>query len=180
MSLIPTSEQIEVAREKADDTVIDYTTSSVYFDAVESIAATHKLHIDETGNIGDALMAVFYGVVPVEQFPNLLKEALEQNSATHDAVLKDINEKIFVPFRKSLEEKPTTDPVAETTPPTQVGAPKNLLPTETRNEEKPILSSSVSRKEEHVSVDTLNEQHKEETQQKPTYGSTDPYREPIE
>lgn len=169
--MMPSYDQIDAAEQTASQAVKDYVASKEYFETFKNIIDAHKLHIDEAGLLGDALEATFYGAVPAAEFPNLLKEVLEQNKNLYDVLLKDINEKIFAPFRASLqvEESVATPPVKSTEIPVQ------------RATAQPSLERVTGSRSTNVEVDVLNESAEKEAPQKPIYkDATDPYREPIE
>lgn len=106
MALIPTEQEIRAEYEKASPLVQAYVASAELQDEFNAIRTAHRLHFDEAGKMSDALVATFLGLSEMKQFPELLREALEQNGDKHSEVLKDINEKIFSSFRRKLEPKP--------------------------------------------------------------------------
>lgn len=192
--MIPTETQLRAQYQNASRRVQQFITSVELDEIFKEIHNTHKLHLDEIGNLSNALNAVFLEMAPLEQFPNLLKEALEQNSDRYDAVLKDVNEKIFVAFRKkleepeepSIEEKTVPETVVPTPPPqaSQIDALEKTVsfndtpPTIEKTAPAPIdkLETSVREKPTEVEI----EKPKPNTSGSAYTGSTDPYREPIE
>lgn len=168
------AQKLKEAYQKAPEAVQEFIISDELSNTFEKIRKTHQLHLDEASNMSDALNAVFLEVKPFDAFPNLLKQALEQNRAKYDAVLKDINELIFVPFRKSLQQKeekveePVPEPEAAPTP-----APQAAEPAINK------LEKSTFQKPETVELGTPPEGEikKEESKNTPP---VDPYREPID
>lgn len=189
MALIPTTQQIKEAYPKAPPLVQQYMNSEEYIDAFSAFRTKHNLHLDELGNIGNAVEAVFLGLVPTARFSEMLQEALEENSALYSAVLTDVNDMLFKPFRvyldekrKQLEERKQEKPIATQTP----GPPQEHTSTQPETTEKelpafaePTLGASRREKPEEVEVDAFSEED-ETPQPKTQYKTVDPYREPIE
>jgi len=175
MASIPTADQINEAEKKASAVAADYVSSDSYFNTLKEIVNVQKLHIDEIGNIGDALDATFYELRTIEEFPALLREALEQNKDKYDAVLKDINEKIFKPYREHiLNEKKQPEIAQPSVAPEKIRA---QTPSEEIAPAK-LLEQKVSQPSQTVSVDAFSEDTEIKTEQK--YKGVDPYREPVE
>jgi len=171
MSPIPTNQELQGAFQKADASVQTYIASGELDEAFEQIRTEHKLHLDEAGKLGQALNAVFLELRPMSEFPNLLREALEQNSGAYDAVLKAVNDKIFSPFRTKLQTPSASEEKALDTKPVEA---------------TPTVRNLIDKKElggaEKVSVNTLSEEQslREGSPNQKQYRAADPYREPIE
>lgn len=182
---LPQKTEIETAYENAPAYIKEYVVSEKLQTAFEEIRVQHKLHFDEADKLTDALVATFIELTPAASFPDLLKEVLEQNIGTYDAVLKDVNEKIFKPFRERLMEAPEASR-AETRarsseiPQRQEDARQvaPLIPLPPINP----LEQRANEKPQTVSVDAFSESASEEHTD--TEGAArravDPYREPIE
>lgn len=191
--MIPSDQELQKHYAAAPDLVKEFITSVELSTAFQEIRTHHQLHLDEAGALSRALNSVFLELNDYQKFPSLLKEALEQNSGQYDAVLKEVNEKIFTAFRKKLEEP------EEVEEPTNVAQPV----TSTQNPTTPNLAEleKTVAFNEPVALPTNNDsitenKLKETTQEKPTdveiktpsttdeatskpYAA-DPYREPIE
>jgi len=172
--MIPEQDTIDDAFEEAPQYVQKYITSVALAVAFESIRETRKIHLDEMEKLGRALNAVFLELQPMGHFPDLLREALEQNKDTFEAVLGDVNENIFKPFRKTLETKQA--------PPDDVPAPAPS-PATVQSSPVPLLERRVNEKIESVSVDAFNEEAPKKQQMKastPYRSGVDPYREQVD
>lgn len=182
MTLIPPAEEIRNKLQNAPGNVRSFITSAEFTTAFENVRTTHKLHFDEAEKMGDSLSAVFLEMVPANQFPDLLKESLEQNSGAYGVVLADINEKIFKPFRKSLEggaATPADMPVA-LAPAARPAQDIKDRPSPTPAE--PLVGKKTDERPQTFSVDAFSEDEvKAEPTKLPKYhGGIDPYHEPIE
>lgn len=169
--MIPTQDQLAAAYEKAPSVVQEFITSPALSVAFTTIRENHKLHLDEAGALSSALNAVFLEVVPYEQFPSLLKEALEQNSGAYDAVLKEINDTIFSAFRSNLAKPqssvPNASPLEEVA---RTVSSASAVPPSVNTK----LEHSVRQAPQEVEI-------KADAQKNAGYtASADPYREPIE
>ena len=184
MTRIPTEQELRIVYEKAPSFIKEYVISTELLKAFETIRTEHKLHFDEAGKLTDALVSVFLEMRPMSEFPNLLREALEQNSATYSAVLKDVNEKIFTVFREKILTQSNKEGPAETDI-EKSAAPEPASPTRaTSTSLRDRLELGVSHPHEVASVNTLNDsQPQNETpsgKKPPEAPHPDPYREPIE
>lgn len=175
MAILPTQEEIVARFESAPEYVRNFITSVELMATFKTLREVHKLHLDEAGQVGRALNAVFLEIRPASEFPELLRSSLEQNVSVYDALLKDINEKIFKVFREKMETKPPTPtpvtPTPPATPPSTIGK----------------LEATITKQPQSVVVSTLTE--KNDVISKPTTTPTppqrhtytnDPYREPVE
>ncbi|MFQ5540643.1 MAG: hypothetical protein ACE5F4_00090 [Candidatus Paceibacteria bacterium] len=143
MITIPTKQDIQEAYNRGPTQVQSYITSNELNEVFEQIREAHKLHFDEADKLTDALVSVFFELRSASEFPELLREALEQNSDKYDAVLKDVNEKIFKVFRQKLAGKDTAPSSAA--PPAPSGTPATPVPKPTPQEppqEPPIVPAA--------------------------------------
>lgn len=154
MGILPTLEELKAAHGAAPAYIRDYISSEELAKVFNEIRDTNKLHLDEAGQLSLALSAVFLEVRPAEQFPELLKEALEVNQGAHAAVLKTVNEKVFARFREILSQKTLTQ--VETSAPPEKKPPAALEAAPAIKEGSAGASATTTRP------------------------SSDPYREPIE
>src|SRR3989344_3449230 len=171
MATIPTNDEIGAAFAKASKAVQEYIGSTELMSAFIGIRDHYKLHLDEAGNISRALNAVFLGVRPAAEFPELLKAALEQNSGAYGVTLKDINEKIFVPFRRKMQEKGAAPPSDAQT------LQKPLSPIE-RLEERVMGDAERGVEKKTAGMPPLRPSTPPPQPQTPP-ATTDPYRESI-
>lgn len=188
--MIPNQTQLHAAYQKASPLVQNFITSPQLSTTFTAIREKHKLHLDEAGALSNALNAVFLEIVSFEQFPELLKEALEQNKDKHDVILSEVNEKVFTAFRESLKEtKQAPEPaqvsveapaevqsnsLEEKIRSVNLGGPTPAAKAQTNTFDK--LEATVQEKPTDVEVSTQSP-----SPNKPySNGTTDPYREPIE
>ena len=200
--MIPDQTAIRAAYKKAPKRVQKYITSIELDHAFKEIGTTHKLHLDESGALSKALNAVFLELVPLEKFPDLLKEVLKDNSK-QAAVLKEVNEKVFVTFRKKLQEpEPEPEPKIEAAEEEKPEDTVEVAPKPAEDKiasiektislEKPTptvapipssapdkLTDAVSEKPVDIEIPSVNETKKPDESSQYT-GGGDPYREPIE
>lgn len=165
--MIPNNNEIREQLKNAPEDVRVFIAGVEFNETFIAIKNSHKLHFDEMEKLGNALVSVFVELRSMSDFPALLREALEQNSAAYDAVLKDVNEKIFAVFRASLEKK-----VAESEAPalnSQTPSPKPPTPAA-------LLEKKVPQNAEKVTLSTPPPA----PEKPPQYIKVDPYREPIE
>lgn len=178
MALIPTEQEIRAGYEKASPLVQTYIASAELQDEFNAIRTAHQLHFDEAGKMSDALVATFLGLREMKQFPELLREALEQNGDKHSEVLKDINEKIFSSFRRKLELKPLPqEEVRHSTPPASLlSVSKPHVTLEKRGNEEP-KTFSVNMPPFEAKEKGKNATEKKDASYK---SGIDPYRESVE
>lgn len=170
MAILPTHEEINMAFDKASKAVQEYIGSVELMRAFIEVREHYKLHLDEAGNISRALNAVFLGLRPAAEFPELLKAALEQNSSTYNAVLRDINEKIFVAFRRKMQEGGA--------PAQTESAPEKPQSPIERLERRVMGSETKAAPPEERAVPSSRPEAS--ALQKNNGFKTDPYKEPIE
>lgn len=175
MPTLPTQEEILARFESAPEYVRNFITSVELMATFKTLRETHKLHLDEAGQVGRALNAVFLELKPASEFPELLRSSLEQNVSVYDALLKDINEKVFKVFREKMETAPSL-PVSVTltppaTPPSTIGK----------------LEATITKQPQSVVVPTLAEKNSATPTPTPPPApiqprayTNDPYREPVE
>ena len=206
--LIPNQDQLVAKYTAAPRTVQEFVTSPELNLVFDDLRTKHQLHIDEAGALSNALNAVFLELVPLEKFPDLLKEALKGDEAKHSAILKEINERVFTAFRKKLQEpsqpaatqeiaepevriEPKEAPIAvkagdtagvhkETSREVAVTEPVATVPNPTPTLNK--LEQTIREKPTDIEIGSAvpkSEQAVEPTP-KAAYADIDPYREPLE
>jgi len=188
--------QLADAYTSAPKKIQEYITSPELGAVFEELRETHQLHLDEAGRLSNALNAVFLEVIPFDKFPKLLEEAVPQGEK-RDALLKDVNEKVFVAFRQYLKE-PEPEP-EQTVPTPEVAAPEaprevviqkipekppvqvaTVVPQESVSPLKK-LETSVRESPSDVAVgELISPTEATSGTPPPTRQSTDPYREPID
>lgn len=184
MATIPDEQTLRSALEQAPGNVRTFVTSNELLEIFDTIRTEHKLHFDEAEKLTDALVAVFVELQPLSAFPELLKEALEQNAQAYDGVLKDVNEKIFAAFRNTLQGTPAVArpeaPQAPALAPVPTPTPQLVVP-KTPLDRLKETSRTVT---ESVAVQPNDEGATTPRAAVPppasSYSNTDPYREPIE
>lgn len=182
MAFIPNEQTLRTAYEQAPPAIKEYIVSAELLDAFDAIRTDNKLHFDEAEKLTDAMVAVFLEVKPLAEFPAMLREALEQNAAAYEAVLKAVNEKIFTAFRNTLRNTPPSaaptaveTPAPVPTPTPQPAVPKT--PLDRLKETSRTVTESVAVQPNDTSATTP---HAAVPPPASSYPSTDPYREPIE
>lgn len=195
MAHLPTEQEIRDKLERSPEHIRAYVLSQELISIFEELRVAYKLHFDEAAKVSDAIVAVFVELRPASEFPNLLKEALEQNSEVYEPLLNDINKKIFTPFRESLEQKnkPTGTPESAQSPAVQ--QPKDTeqkpspAPASPLKDTATLLEKTTNKGEERIDVGPLTEEapappagDTEPTQNNTAQykGGNDPYREPID
>lgn len=186
MATIPTLAELKPAYQSAPDMVRTYIQSEELARVFEEIRTVHKIHFDEAGQISLSLNAVFLGVRRAGEFTNLLKVSLEQNSDKYDAILNDVNEKIFKVFRYKLEHKDDASTGTQAAAPASPAAPSHApvsspsphpLPAKTPLER---LESGTAERAEPVALPADTPEPTREALAKKPYTGTDPYRESVE
>lgn len=194
MALV-TEEEIKKAYKNAPERARDYIDSDELYDAFHVIRKTHNLHLDQAGSLALMIDAIILDLAPFEKFPTMLREALgAADDATYQAVLKDVNEKVFAMFRKVTKENTVPQSVTTpttTAPPTPARAPNTTelppLPTPkppSVAETKLAVTSAPAPVQQVVpppaAVVPPHPAPTAPSPKPPTYHGTDPYREPFE
>ena len=113
-----TTEEIQKAFKTAPQNLKDYIESDDMERAFYAIRSAYKLHLDHAGNLALAIDAVILGLKSFDQLPQLLQEALSGlDDDTRGKVLKDINDKIFIPLREMSRKHAEEVRKATTLPP---------------------------------------------------------------
>lgn len=179
-----TEEEIKQEYLKAPQYIQDYIDSDELFFAFHEIRKAHNMHVDHAGGMALAIDAVILGMEPLERFPDLMKEVMPGvDGAAIARIVADVNEKVFVVFRKMAEEKATRTVIPQPTPPPLTPPP--AMPALTEVEKvvtaepppvvvtKSILETNMPKGD--VPVAPPSRTLPEPAQ--PRYHGTDPYRE---
>ena len=104
--MIPTDVEVKAAYKKATEDQRWYINSDELFNTFYTLRTKYNLHVDVAGNLVLLINAVILEIVPLTEFPAQLKSILTGSSeADYQAVLKAVNEEIFVAFRKRVKER---------------------------------------------------------------------------
>lgn len=120
-------DEIQKAFATAPEHLRAYIKSDELDVAFYQIRTTYKLHLDHAGNLALAIDAVVLGLRKFDELPALLREALGGlDDATREKVLKDVNDKVFIPLReltKKTAEEARAKLAAPKSPPVTVRPP---------------------------------------------------------
>ena len=108
--------------------------------SVRQIAQKHQLHIDQTGILEDETSAVMLGFTDTIDYPAVLAETMDIDTAKAGAVAQDVNDLLFTKIRDAMKQtyekqrassvtvSATTTAVKITTPlpPTTAPTPKPM------------------------------------------------------
>lgn len=104
--MLPTEAEIQQAYSGAPRELKEYIDSAIVFDAFHEIRTAYKLHLDHAANLSKAIDSVILGIRSFTELPGLLTEALPGLDAEMQAkIVKDINDKVFVPLREQVKQK---------------------------------------------------------------------------
>ncbi len=161
-----------------------YIDSDELFDAFHSIREAHKLHLDHAGNLALAIDAVILGMKRFDELPILLREGLMGlDEAMREKVVKDVNDKIFMPLRE-LTKKHAEESKTYTEPPAPTSGIRSVEIKLVKEPAPPLpLQSVVEQKMPPTAAPpTAPVPPAESTapRETPRYHGTDPYREPVE
>ncbi len=109
-----TNEQIKRAVEALPIEFQEAIADSVVSNKVLDIGKRHALHLDQTGKLQDDAMLALLGLIPGSIFSTTLAKDLGIPEAQAEAIVHDINQEVFSPIRKTIQEKTTEEePVGE-------------------------------------------------------------------
>lgn len=104
--MIPTDVQVKEAYKKAREELKEYINSDELFNTFYTLRTKYSLHVDVAGNLALLVDAIILELVPLSDFPGLLKEILTGASETdYLAILKSVNDDIFAAFRQKTKER---------------------------------------------------------------------------
>jgi hypothetical protein len=92
---------------------------------VQAIGARNKLHIDQTGALGDATLMAMLGFFELSQFPGRIAEELKVPPDKAATLAKEVSDEVFMSIRESL--KKLSGGTKESAPPPQT-PPKPIPP----------------------------------------------------
>lgn len=94
---------------------------------MQQIGGKHQLHIDQIGEMEGEVVAAMIGIEDIQKLPENLAEELKIDAVKSQALVKEINEQVFLKIRgsmkKTYEANKTVTPVAESRP-----AAANVVP----------------------------------------------------
>ncbi|MFZ1075659.1 MAG: hypothetical protein WAN50_04775 [Minisyncoccia bacterium] len=125
-------ESLNVIMRTLPAAIRQYFEDSAYIPVVQDLSATYSLHIDQAGVLVRNVILLLLGI----EDPNEFAAALKNDGGIPDAlvtgIMKDVNERIFVPLRDKME-KGTAAKAPEAAPPSPVAPP---APAANRPDEK--------------------------------------------
>ncbi|MEK7601886.1 MAG: hypothetical protein AAB472_00120 [Patescibacteria group bacterium] len=140
-----TEQEVLEAYSKAPLAVQGELSGETVLDFVINLQKNYQLHVDIVGNVTGLIRNTLLGLVsPTEFYGGLLELGLPADVAEH--LVKDLNEKVFVPLNKKVKEAgavsgapaveippvtitqkmPVVTPIAVTPPPLRPQVPQNL------------------------------------------------------
>ncbi len=188
---IITEAEVRTVYDTASAQLKTYIDSDELMNTFDEIRTTHKLHVDQAGNLAMLIDAIILEMHPFANFPALLKDALiNADAPLLAAVQKDVNDKVFVVFREKMKALTTPPPVvaAPLSQPAaarpisvmeqkmaSVAAPEPIVqkvPPPAAPEDKPPMPVSASAEVKPATAPA--------PKAPPNYHAGDPYREPVE
>jgi hypothetical protein len=91
--------------EKESGNILGSSLPSDLGDRIREIGEKHALHTDEIGILGEEINKIISGVNRSASFYGAVQSKFGWNLEKTNAVVKDVDEQIFVNIRKSLKEK---------------------------------------------------------------------------
>lgn len=161
-----------------------------------NIKNAHNLHVDMIGLVNESIGHLLLGLVSPSEFRDILKLAGIPEGVVND-IIKEINEKIFVPLREELRRPAGSEsrPLAPTTSSGQASGMRKW-PTAQMGRNEPLRNVLASVTKETKLLEDHEEPHIEFHKTAPPPPnlpgaiyhpplppkpySSDPYREPIE
>lgn len=191
-----TEQEVRDAFRRAPDSLKSYVESDELFNAFHEIRKKHNLHLDQAGDLELALHATVLGLRQFNELPKLMQEILQGVTAeAQSAILKDFNEKVFVPLRnlskKRAEEVLKVNAAEKHTPGGALRAaemqssaeappPVAPLPNKAPATEASVLEQKMPRATPPAPAVSQETSAPERPSTPPRYHGTDPYREPVE
>ena len=103
---MPTEQQIKAAYKVVRDELREYIDSEELFNTFYAIRTKYNLHVDVAGNLALLIDAIILELVPLTEFPQLLKDILTNSSdSDYQAILKSVNDDVFAVFRTKTKER---------------------------------------------------------------------------
>lgn len=72
--------------------------------AIRTIGQKHQLHIDQIGELADAVGLVMLGLEKTDKLLSNIQTRLKIDQTTANAIAREVNEQIFLPIRESLQK----------------------------------------------------------------------------
>ncbi|MFQ5662033.1 MAG: hypothetical protein ACE5F2_02165 [Candidatus Paceibacteria bacterium] len=103
-------EQINERFQRLPSVVQDIVLSSETEEVIKNISSKHSLHVDTAGLLSEEITYVMVGAEKATDFIRNLKAQTNLPDEKINAIAKDVNEKIFLPIRKSLKKAGDVSP----------------------------------------------------------------------
>ncbi len=97
-----TSEKLEEQFLSLPKDIQNAITSNAILDVVGEIGKNRGLHIDQTGVLAEETALLMLGETRLDGFSSRMEESLGVPSNIANAIVQDLNDKIFLPIRASL------------------------------------------------------------------------------
>ncbi len=104
-----TKEQKNKVLRGLPENIQEVIVSMETFEKLKEISNAHNLHIDKMAELSDECVLVMLGLVKSAQFVDDLVLRLEVDHETAVAIVKEVNEKIFLPIREELRRVQMND-----------------------------------------------------------------------
>lgn len=136
-----TKQQKVEAYKKLSEQSKEFIMSDELAKTFQKIGSAHNLLLDKVNIMADMVILTLVGLVSSLEFPKKLSVALNMSGPALENLLEDINNKIFIPFRNSLQIEPdkTEKEVDETD-----GLNKESILTEIENPTPAVYPISIA------------------------------------
>lgn len=108
--------------EELQDSIYSIDTKA----AAQEIAGAEQLHIDQTGALNYLIALVMLGFIELEQFGAEVERELNVDKRKADAIMKRVNEKIFLPIRELFKKVDTPQGKAQEAPSVASPTPESV------------------------------------------------------
>jgi len=105
---------VEKKLAEAPEAIRAQATSDDVANALATIAQEHGLHIDQAGIIDEETLYVMLGIEEASDFVEKLRERLNLSEPAARSLAEDINKKIFLAIRNSLQAQPQEESASAT------------------------------------------------------------------
>jgi hypothetical protein len=99
-----TSEQIQERFETLPTDLQEAVSSPEVNEIIQEIGRKHDLHIDQVGELVDAIGLVMLGLVPAKDFVRTFSEESGVEQKTAEQIADDINKEVFSQIRSSIQK----------------------------------------------------------------------------
>lgn len=98
-----TKDQKQYAYKRLDEREKEFISSDEMAELYQQIGATHGLLLDATGKMSNIVFLALIGLIKASEVKERLRRSLNLPDHQLDALINDLNEKIFVPYRKVVD-----------------------------------------------------------------------------